>query len=76
LDDANNRVSDIHTLRTVGWVIAGVGAAGMAAGAVLLLTGDNPHKYDEKPADRLLGQWRVVPVVGPGGIAVSGAVRF
>jgi hypothetical protein len=76
LNDANNRVSDIQTLRTVGWATAGAGAAAMVVGAVLLLTGEDPHKYDEKPADRLLGQWRVVPVVGPGGFAVSAVMRF
>jgi hypothetical protein len=53
-------------LSTVGWVIAGAGGATLVTGAVLLLTGDDPHKYDEKPADQKLARWRVLPRVGPG----------
>jgi hypothetical protein len=44
--DAYNKVNDLETRRTIGLVGLGVGAAGMVTGLVLLITNDNPHKYD------------------------------
>ena len=71
LSDATNNVNSLNTGRTVGWVAAGVGGAVAITGVVLLLTGDDPHRYDEKRAgDKLTGDWKVLPQVGVG----SGAV--
>ena len=53
-----------------------VGGAALVAGATLLLTGDDPHKYDEKPTDRLFGRWRVVPQIGSRGVSATAAVPF
>jgi hypothetical protein len=44
--DAYNKVNDLETRRTIGLVGIGVGAAGLVTGIVLLITNDNPHKYD------------------------------
>jgi hypothetical protein len=76
VNDAAAKVDSLGTARTVGWVVAGVGGAVMVVGAALLLTGDDPHKYDERPTDRLFGGWRVVPQIGPGSVFVSAAARF
>jgi hypothetical protein len=46
LNDATSRVNNAQTSQTVGWVATGVGAATLVAGVVLLLTGDDPHRYD------------------------------
>ena len=46
LDDANNRVSNARLRMTIGYVTGGVGIAGLVAGTVLLLTGDDPARYE------------------------------
>jgi hypothetical protein len=76
INDAASKVDNLETTRTVGWVAAGVGGAVLATGAVLLLTADSPHKYDERPTDRLFGRWRVVPELGLRGGFVSAATQF
>jgi hypothetical protein len=71
VNSANSALSNDQTLRAVGWVGAGVGGAVMITGFVLLLTGDNPHKYDAKPSERTLGGLSVTPWFGPGGGSLS-----
>src|SRR4029078_5190888 len=46
LDAANDDVDAHERGRAVGMVGAGVGVAALAAGATLLLTGDDPERYD------------------------------
>ena len=46
LDESYQKLSDAKKLTKVGWATAGVGAAAVAAGLVLLLTGDDPARYD------------------------------
>lgn len=44
-----------------GWVTVGVGAAALATGTVLLLTGDDPHRYElERPE---IAKPRVLPTL-------------
>jgi hypothetical protein len=74
--DASSKVDNLDTGRTVGWIGAGVGGAVLATGVVLLVTGDNPHKYDERPSDQLFGGVRVVPRVGIGQYFVSVEAGF
>ena len=50
LADANQRVSDANTRITVGYIVGGVGVAAAVVGAVVLLTGDDPGRYDRKSA--------------------------
>ena len=50
LADANQRVSDAKTRLTVGYIVGGVGVAAAVVGAVVLLTGDNPGRYNRKSA--------------------------
>jgi len=57
-------------------VAAGVGGAVLVTGLVLLVTGDNPHKYDEKPSDEILGGWRVTPMIGYGRLSLSAGREF
>jgi hypothetical protein len=45
-DDLNQR----KTYRTIGWVTTGVGAALAVTGVVLLLTNDDPSRYDRSRA--------------------------
>jgi hypothetical protein len=76
VNDANAKVVSLQNAQTAGWVVAGVGGAALVAGAVLLFTGDDPHKYDERPTERLFGSWRVVPQVGIGRFSVSVRTQF
>jgi hypothetical protein len=67
LNNATARVNNLETTRAVGWGVAGAGGAVFVTGAVLLLTSDNPHKYDDKPLDqRLFAGWNVAPTLGKG----------
>jgi hypothetical protein len=76
LNSAATRVDNLQTTRTVGWVAAGVGAATFVTGVVLVLTTGNPHKYDEKPVDRLFAGWQVVPQIGIGGVSMFASRSF
>jgi hypothetical protein len=69
-------VNNLQTGRTVGWVAVGVGGVTLVTGVVLVLTADNPHKYDEKPVDRSLAGWHVVPEIGLGGASVVASRSF
>lgn len=50
IEEANERVSNRRLTRTLGAVGAGVGLAAAAVGLYLLLTNDDPHKYDRAAA--------------------------
>jgi hypothetical protein len=76
VDDANNKVNSDQALRTAGFIAAGVGGAALITGFVLLVTGDNPHKYDEKPPEEILGGWRVVPMIGSAALSLSAGHDF
>jgi hypothetical protein len=76
LDNAQTNVNNDKTLQTAGWVATGVGGAILVTGVVLLVTGDNPHKYDEKPPEEILGGWRVTPMFGSGGVSLSAGRAF
>ena len=49
-DNANQRVSNANTRINVGYIVGGVGVAAAVVGAVVLLTGDDPGRYDRKSA--------------------------
>jgi hypothetical protein len=50
INQANDRLNSAKTRNVVGYVGIGVGGAAAALGLFWLTTGDNPHKYDRKPA--------------------------
>jgi hypothetical protein len=66
LSDATSRINNLELDRTVGWIAACVGGAVLVTGAALLFTGDNPHKYDEKPTGPALSGWNLFPMPGRG----------
>jgi hypothetical protein len=76
LTTAQNSVNNDRALQTVGWVATGVGGAVLVTGLILLVTGDDPHKYDEKPSEEILGGWRVMPMIGSAGLSVSAGHEF
>jgi hypothetical protein len=58
------------------YVAGGVGVAAVVAGAVLLATGGDPHRYEHKPSGERLGSPRLLPsaFLAPagGGLGVAG----
>lgn len=76
LNSAQSSVNNDNTLRTIGWVGVGVGGAAIVTGIVLWITGDDPHRYDQRPADKVLGQWQIDPAVGLGTISLSASRSF
>ena len=76
LNDATSHVDNLQNMRTAGWVAAGAGSMTFLAGVVLVLTAPDPHKYDEKPVDRLFADWRVVPGIGIGAASVTVSRAF
>jgi hypothetical protein len=49
-DDANQRVTNANNRITAGYIVGGAGIAVAITGAVVLLTSDDPSKYDRKTA--------------------------
>jgi hypothetical protein len=76
VNDANDTINNLELGRTVGWVAAGVGGAALATGLVLLVTGDAPGKYDQKPIEPRLESLRIVPSVGFRTFALAAEVGF
>lgn len=54
-----------------GWVGLGLGAAALGAGAVLWLTGNDPHRYDPKPESDVFGSLQLAPWFSPTGGGLS-----
>ncbi len=76
LAEAQSSVDSAKLGRTVGWVATGVGSAVVVAGVVLLLTGDDPHKYDRSPATRFVSSLRWGRLPDSSGWVVSGGLTF
>jgi hypothetical protein len=70
-NDALKRFNDAKTRQNIGYGITAVGGVAAGLGAYLLLTGDNPHRYDRKKDDNPMSL-RVTPVVGPSGLGFVG----
>lgn len=68
--DARHRIDSAKQLKTIGFVAAGTGGAIAIAGLVLLVVGNDPHKYDHRATTRLQrDRWAVIP--GPGEIGTG-----
>jgi hypothetical protein len=72
--NANAAITDAETKRAIGWGAAGLGGATMLTGLILLISADDPHRYDERP---LLAGWQIAPQGGIGrSFFVSAARTF
>lgn len=75
-DDAKSALDTAKKQDLFGWVGIGVGAASLVTGVVLLVTSDDPHKYDRKASDELAAEPRLVPMgwalPGGGGMGLAG----
>jgi hypothetical protein len=50
-----------------GWIAGGVGLATLGVGIVVLLTNDDPNRYEPKPESDVFGKLDLLPVYLPGG---------
>ena len=77
LDAAQAAVNAAHSRDLIGFAALGVGAAAIGAGLVLLLTGDDPARYDRRPSSETLGRGLLQPSMwaGPraGGLSLAGS---
>jgi hypothetical protein len=77
-EECNRRVTSsqdhynsVKARDAIGYVGIGVGAAAAGLGVFLLLSGDNPHKYDKKPTPDLMRSIKPQFAIGPGSAALS-----
>jgi hypothetical protein len=76
LSPADDRYNEHKTIQNLGLVALGVGVVAAGVGAALLLTGDDPARYDRAPRDLearggvTLAGWAEP---GRGGLALTGA---
>jgi len=73
---ADDRYNPRKTTQNISLVVGGVGLAAAAVGAVLLLTADDPHRYDRAPREREgRDQLRLTGWVAPtsGGVGLARA---
>jgi hypothetical protein len=71
--DAQNKIDDGNALATSGYVAIGVGGAVAVTGLILLLTGDDPDRY-EHPESHQLGRAqgpKLSLVPGPGQVGTG-----
>jgi hypothetical protein len=73
--DVQSRQDAQSLRRTLGWGGVGVGVIAIGTGVVLLLTGDDPKKYDRPQSDDVFAHMKPTLTVAPGGgvLGVSGA---
>ena len=74
--DTQNQYNSVKSRDVIGYVGLGVGVVATGIGLFLLITGDNPNKYDKKPTPDVLGSITPRFAVGPGSaaFAVSGVL--
>jgi hypothetical protein len=68
---AQEKIDDSNKRDIIGYVGIGVGAAATGLGLYLLLSGDNPTKYDRKPTSDIVGSLTPRFSIGPNGGALS-----
>ena len=67
---------DVKKKDVVGYIGLGVGGAVLVTGVILLVTGDDPHRYEHAPTHKL-GQARTPRVAwAPGPGQVGGGLQF
>jgi len=67
-------VDDVRARAGLGWIGVGVGGAAVVAGVALLLTGDDPKRYDPGPESDVFAKWSFEWT--PRSLAVSHRMSF
>lgn len=75
--NASSQVNDANTRDYAAWSGVGVGAAALALGVVLLVTADDPHKYDAQAPPATTSATRAWPTAwamrGGAGLGLAGS---
>lgn len=74
---ALNDLDTVNSHQKYGWIAGGVGVATLGLGIVLLVTNDDPNRYEPKPDSDVFGKLQLAPlfVPGGGGVVLSGDLR-
>jgi len=74
---ALNDLDTVTSHQKYGWIAGGVGVATLGLGIVLLVTNDDPNRYEPKPESDVFGKLTLAPmfVPGGGGVVLSGDLR-
>jgi hypothetical protein len=74
---ALNDLDTVTSHQKYGWIAGGVGVATLGLGIVLLVTNDDPNRYEPKPESDVFGKLTLAPlfVPGGGGVALTGYLR-
>ena len=71
---AEDKIDAGKTKSIIGYVGIGAGAALVATGVVLLLTGEDPNKYEHQRANHRALRWALLP--GPGELGAAFGASF
>ncbi|MDX2054477.1 MAG: PEGA domain-containing protein [Polyangiaceae bacterium] len=74
--DAQSKVDSADTRMLIGYIGAGVGGAVAITGVVLLLTGDDPDKYEHRSAATGGKRTRIALTPGPGDVGYALSLAF
>lgn len=78
LKRALSDLEDVRSREKFGWIGAGVGAAVAGLGVVLLVTNDDPSRYEPRPESDVFGRLRLRPTAWfdaqGGGFALTGVL--
>ena len=79
LSNALDDLKDVRSREKFGWIGAGVGAAALGLGAVLLFTNDDPNRYEPRPESDVFGRLKLRPTAwiypsGGGGFGLAGTL--
>ena len=71
-------LEDVRSREKFGWIGAGVGAAVAGLGVVLLVTNDDPNRYEPRPESDVFGRLRLTPTAwfdaSGGGLGLTGTL--
>jgi hypothetical protein len=78
LNLALEELKDVRSREKFGWIGAGVGAAALGLGAVLLFTNDDPNRYEPRPESDVFGRLNLRPTAwvypNGGGLGLVGTL--
>jgi hypothetical protein len=76
LELALDDLESVRSREKFGWIGLGVGVAATALGVTLLLTNDDPDRYEPRPESDVFGRLKLVPIAwvgkGSGGGGITG----
>jgi hypothetical protein len=70
-------LENVTSAQKYGWIAGGVGLAAVAGGIILLVTNDDPNRYEPKAESDVFGKLQILPLYtrGGGGAVLSGYWR-